>query len=231
MNPLSDVFLKARHTLQNVHRDFPEWHLGRPDYALWALDVDTREVSRAVALAARQLDGLLLDDYRRQPHVTLALSGFPTPAPAHADDYGPADFEAQRQALQALSLAPFEIDIGGLASFTSAPFLRVIDLDGGIERLHQALGGERPGGRYVPHVTVGLYSGAWPTAEVLPRLDALSALPPIRCRIERVSLMCYAATEIGGPLAILADHDLNSGRLVWRERPPFPAASGPDSTD
>ncbi len=229
MNPLSDAFIKADRTLQNVRRDFPEWHLGRPDYALWALDVDTREVSQAVAVAARHLDGLLLDGYHRQAHITLALGGFPTPTPIHADDYGPADFTAHLEALQALGLAPFEIDIGGLASFTSAPFLRVNDPDGGIGRLHEALGGERPEGRYIPHVTVGLYSGAWPTAAVLPRLDALAERPPVRCRIERVSLMRYAATEIGGTLATLADHDLSSGRLVWREKPPFSTATTSDT--
>jgi len=230
MKTLSDAFLKARSTLQNVRRDFPEWHLGRPAYALWALDVDTPAVSQAVAVAARHLDGLLLDGYHRQAHITLALGGFPTPTPTHPDDYGPADFEAHFEALQALGLAPFEIDIGGLASFTSAPFLHVSDPDGGIGRLHQALGGERPEGRYIPHVTVGLYSGAWPTAEVLPRLHTLAALPPVRCRIERVSLMRYAATEIGGPLVTLADHDLTSGRLRWREKSPFASAIASDTT-
>jgi 2'-5' RNA ligase len=228
MSLLSEAFLKAGHTLANVRRDFPEWHLGRPDYALWALDVDTQAVSQAVAVAAHHLDGLLLDGYRRQPHITLALGGFPTATPTHADDYGPAAFDAHLRALRSLGLAPFEIDIGGLASFTSAPFLSVGDPDGGIQRLHQALGGERPEGRYIPHVTVGLFSGAWPTAEVLPRLEALADLPPIRCRIERVSLMRYAATKIGGPLVRLADHDLSSGRLVWRETPPFPSAAGSD---
>ncbi len=230
MKTLSDAFLKARRTLQNVRRDFPEWHLGRPAYALWALDVDTPAVSQAVAVAARHLDGLLLDGYHRQAHITLALGGFPTPAPTHPDDYGPADFEAHVEALRAIELAPFEIDIGGLASFTSAPFLHVSDPDGGIGRLHQALGGERPEGRYIPHVTVGLYSGAWPTAEVLPRLHALAALPPVRCHIERVSLMRYAATEIGGPLATLAEHDLASGRLLWREKSPFSSAITSDTT-
>lgn len=168
---------------------------------------------------------------RRLPPATPhhpGPGGFPTATPTHADDYGPAAFDAHLRALQSLGLAPFEIDIGGLASFTSAPFLSVGDPDGGIQRLHQALGGERPEGRYIPHVTVGLFSGAWPTAEVLPRLEALADLPPIRCRIERVSLMRYAATEIGGPLARLADHDLSSGRLVWRETPPFPSAAGSD---
>lgn len=224
MHPSREAFLQAGRTLQNVRRDFPEWHLGRPHYALWAVDVDTPAVADAMAHAAAHLEGLLLDGYRRQAHITLALCGFPTPTPHHPDDYGPAGFDAHCRALQALAQAPFEIDIGAPASFTSAPFLHVGDPDGGIARLHRALGGDHPGGRYLPHVTVGLYSEAWPTDQVQQRLDAPAPRPALRCRVERVSLMHYAATEIGGPLTILADYELASGRLVWREKPPFPSA-------
>ena len=79
-NPIPDsvfehartAFAAAGQTLQNVRRDFPEWHRGRPRYALWALDVDVAPVREAVAGAASHLDGLLLDNYRRQPHITLA---------------------------------------------------------------------------------------------------------------------------------------------------------------
>lgn len=221
------AFRQAGHTLQNLRRDFPEWHLGRPRYALWALDVATPAVGRAVAGAAHHLAGLLLDGYTRQAHITLALGGFPTHLPSRPDDYGPASFDAHLRALQALAPAPFELDIGGLASFTSAPFLTVDDVHGGIRRLHQALGGMRPGDPYTPHVTVGLYAGEWPTAEVLPRLDSLTETPPVRCRIEHISLMSYAAAEIGGPLCTLADFHLTDGTLSWRGETLFPSPCAP----
>jgi len=224
LNPARTAFRQAGLTLRNQRRDFPEWHLGRPRYALWALDVATPPVDRAVARAARHLDGLLLDGYTRQPHITLALGGFPSLAATHPDDYGPAAFSAHLAALRARAPGPFEIHIGGLASFTSAPFLAVGDGQGGIRRLHQALGGMHPGGPYTPHVTVGLYGGEWPTAEVLARLDSLTQSSPVRCRIERVSLMSYGAAEIGGPLAILADFHLADGSLHWHGEALFPQA-------
>ena len=207
-----DIFAQARtafaaagHTIENVRRDFPEWHRGRPHYALWALDVDSAPLRAAMAAAGTHLDGLLLDDYRRQPHVTLALCGFPTNRPEHPDDFGPDALAAQLAALDACGLQAFELQIGRLASFTSAPFLAVHDVEGGIARLRQALGGEAHAahGPYTPHVTVGLYSGAWPTAEVLPRIDGFDAGPPLRLRIDHLSLMRYAAPDIGGPLETL----------------------------
>ncbi len=72
------AFAAAGQTLPNVRRDFPEWHRGRPRYALWALDVDIPAVRHAVAAAETHLAGRLLAGYRRQPHVTLGLCGFPT---------------------------------------------------------------------------------------------------------------------------------------------------------
>ena len=200
------AFAAAGHTIENVRRDFPEWHLGRPHYALWALDVDTAPVRHAMQAAGAHLDGLLLDGYRRQAHITLALCGFPCDTPQHADDFSPATLARQLDALEASGIGAFALHIGRLASFTSAPFLAVHDVDSGIARLRRALTGSaaEPGGTYTPHVTVGLYAGAWPTAEVLPRLDAFEAGPPLRCTIDGVSLMRYAAPDIGGPLETIS---------------------------
>ena len=181
---------------------------------------------RASVLAAQaHLADLLLPGYRRQPHVTLALCGFPTQAPRHPDDFGPADLDAQLAALQALDHEPFELEIGPLASFSSAPFLAVHDPQGGIARLRHALVAAsrqagQAGGPYTPHVTVGLYAGSWPTADIQRRLDDFPSVPALRCRIEGISLMHYAAPEIGGPLSTLADFHLAARRLSWRQGPP-----------
>lgn len=202
LNRARAAFASAGHTIENVRRDFPEWHRGRPHYALWALDVDTAPVRAAMAAAAEHLDGLLLGGYRRQAHITLALCGFPCDTPQHADDFGPAALARQLAALEASGIEPFTLHIGRLASFSSAPFLAVHDAGGGITQLRRALTGDAPDihGPYTPHVTVGLYAGAWPTAGLLPRLDSFEAGPPLHCSIEGVSLMRYAAPDIGGPL-------------------------------
>lgn len=219
-----DVFLRARAafaaagcTLRNERRDFPEWHLGRPRYALWALELEEAEVGPALAAARHGLAGLLLAGYCRQPHVTLGLCGFPTPVAVRDDDFGPEALAAQVAALSADAPGPFTLAVGRLGSFTSAPFLEVADVDGGIGVLRSVLaGGEAPGasGAYTPHLTVGLFAEAWPVAEVLGRMDAVAGGPPVVCRVARVSLLSYAAAEIGGPLQREASFDLVSRRLT-----------------
>lgn len=209
---------EGRHTLRNVRRDFPEWHLGRSPYVFWGLDVDFPEVRERVGRAGAHLFGLLLDGYCRQPHVTLDLCGFPSRQPEHPDDFGSEMVHTQSSALRAAGVPAFEIEVGGLASFSSAPFLKVRDFGGHVAALRECLaidGQHRLAGSYVPHVTVGLYADAWPTEEVAARLTDFVAGEPVRCRIERVSLMSYVPSEVGGHLSCLADFWIASGEMCW----------------
>ncbi|WP_168735306.1 2'-5' RNA ligase family protein [Pseudothauera rhizosphaerae] len=210
--------------VRNVRRDFAEWHRGRPRYALWALDVDVPALQQRMHAAQAHLDGLLLDGYRRQPHVTLSLCGFPSAEPRHADDFGAAALEAQLAALRAARPAPFEIGIGALDSFASAPYLTVNDTDGRIAALRACLAAgdlNRPDGRYTPHVTVGLYADAWPAEAVRPRLASFAPGAALRLRVGGIGLFGYAAADIGGPLARIADYDFASGMLRWHDALPF----------
>lgn len=201
-------------TLRNERRDFVEWHRGRRPYVLWALDLAAPEVARRVACARDPLADLLLAGYCRQPHVTLELCGFAGSPPLADDEFAPDYLAAQFAALAGAAPAPFAIAIGGLASFSSAPYLTVRDPAQGIAALRRCLavdGENRLNYDYVPHVTVGLYGDAWPVAEVLARLAASPAEPPVWCLVERVSLMSYEPSEIGGRLTCLASHSLGAG--------------------
>ena len=118
-NPVRQRFLASSHTLENVRRDFPEWHRGRAHYLLWAIDVDAVAVRERVAGASAHLADLLLDGYRRGPHVTLALCGFASAASENMrfDEVGVAYIEAQAAALRLARVPSFAIDIGALDSF------------------------------------------------------------------------------------------------------------------
>lgn len=222
MSPLSAAraaFLAAPNTLVNERRDFPEWHRGRPRYALWAVDLDIPSVRSAMDQAARHLEGLLLPGYCRQPHITLALGGFPTLTAALPDDYPATALKAHLNSLAGCRQGAFPIRVETLASFSSAPFLTVVDPEGGIARLRHALAGpaEPAGGPYLPHVTVGLYAGAWPTRTLQARLDAFIPGPPLAVQVESLSLMAYSAPDIGGPLETLARWHLGRNHLEWLE--------------
>ncbi len=217
---------EGSHTLPNVRGDFAEWHRGRAPYVFWALDVDCPEIRQLIAQAAGLLDGLLLEGYCRQPHITLELCGFPVAQSNDADEFSPAWLEGRCAALRGADLRPFTVTVGGWSSFASAPYLRVADPGQGIAALRRNLavdGVHRLFGDYVPHVTIGLYADAWPVERVLKGLAGLSDVPSCPCRIERVSLMAYQPDQIGGPLACLGHFSLDDQDMSWQTAWPFAA--------
>ncbi len=210
--------------MENVRRDFPEWHKGRARYLLWAIDVDRASVRAQVASASAHLLDLLLDDYRRQPHITLALCGFPASAPQYDDDVSLAQIEAQVAALRLAlpRLRPFAIDIGTLSSFSSAPFLHVAVAGDEIAALRACLvpamaNMNHQADDYTAHVTVGLYQAAFPCAPVGLRLAAFPAAPATRCIVDCIKLMSYAAVDIAGPLTTHAQYHFDSGAIEWHQ--------------
>jgi len=213
----------ADSTIGSERRDFVEWHRGRSPYVFWALDVDIPEVRNELSRVEHHLSGLLLNDYQRQPHVTLDLCGFPARLPNAPDEFSAVLLRDQLHRLRAAGLVEFELEIGGLSSFVSAPYLQVSETAGRLVSIRECLaenGINRLQGNYVPHCTVGLYVAAWPAGPVVERLRAYHGQSTIRYLARRISLMSYHPTEIAGPLALLGDYWLDSGRMAW-----YPAAA------
>jgi 2'-5' RNA ligase len=190
-------------TIPSERRDFPEWRRGRESYAVWVLRCDeSRAIQEKFTAAREHLNGYLLEPYRRQPHITVLVCGFLVEEHRYSDDVTRAELDAQLHALGEAGIGPFEIEIGGMNSFASAPFLEVRDPGGGIPHLRRVLShGAREfrTAPYRPHLTIGLYSDAFPSQEVLARLAGFSG-EPVRWVVERVTLATYRAETFAGKL-------------------------------
>jgi 2'-5' RNA ligase len=200
-------------TIPAEARDFTEWHHGRETYAVWILRLDDDAIREKFKAAREHLDGYLLEPYRRQPHITLFVCGFLVDASQYNDDFTHEQLQAQFRTLEKASIAPFEIEIGGLNSFASAPYLEVHDPEGGVPRLREVLSrGAREfrTAPYTPHLTVGLYSGAFPSEQVARRLAAFSG-EPTRWKVEDITLATYKAKEFAGELSYRRDLILGDG--------------------
>jgi 2'-5' RNA ligase len=217
-SPPSDSF-----TLCHVRRDFAEWHLGRQHYALWALQVDTAPVRQRVQGAQAHLAQYLLAGYQRQPHITVGLCGFPSATPRYNDDFGLDTLRTQLAALRRAPPGPFGIQVRGLDSFTSVPYLSVQADAGRLDALRLCLAKGHMNlapSHYTPHVTVGLYAGVWPLSALQAHFNHFTNSEALPLRIHGISLMSYAASEIGGPLQTLAGYDFESGALRWSSKLP-----------
>lgn len=208
--------MKEACTLPSEQRDFVEWHRGRPHYAVWAVALDDRAIDARLEQLRAALQPLLLPGYRRQPHITLQLCGFAVDPPLQADDFGPHHLQAHTDALTRLRLPAFELRIGGAFSFASAACLAVQDPSCSLPQLRAALSRAAANGDatpYVPHLTAGLYRGAWPMHEIQQRLRALQSLPEIAVPVTQLAWMCYDTAVVGGPLRTLQRFELHAGAL------------------
>ncbi len=199
-------------TLALEDRDYPQWHKGRLDYAVWLITADLAPVRERIAQVRAHLAPLLVPDNtppRRQPHITVFVCGFIAPTVVHDDDFTPTMRAAQRAALAAAAQGGFTLQIGGIDSFDSAVFLRVDDPQGGLAALRRALGQgmrEIRQSAYVPHLTVGLYRAAFDTRMVADCLASWRPQPPIALRVECLALARYQAQVLGGALETLELH-------------------------
>ncbi|WP_068829275.1 2'-5' RNA ligase family protein [Pseudomonas sp. BMS12] len=192
-----------RHSLVSAQRDYPEWHRGRPRYALWAIEVASPAILARLHSARELLGDWLHPAGQRQAHITLFVCGFPCQAAGHDDDIPLALLEAQRIALQRLHAERFELHIGGLDSFASAPFLRVEDPQGRLPALRQALAAVHPEIRqaaYLPHLTLGLYRRRISPEQWHARSAALRDCPALSLPVTALQLASYRAAELQGAL-------------------------------
>jgi 2'-5' RNA ligase len=214
--PQATDCLSAQLTIASRHGDFVDWRQGRSHYAVWAIDLDMAALRTSTAAIRAHLADYLLPGYQRQPHLTLAVCGFPSVAKQRTDDFDAAALAGQIAALEGLCQAPFALEIGAPASFTSAAYFAVNAANGVLSRLHQALNGPpAPACPFLPHLTFGLYRDCFSLQEVLMRLRDWPPLPPCSVAVNRLSLMVYQAAQIGGALQTLAEFDLTDQR--WHQ--------------
>ena len=207
-------FSAAGRTLPQEDRDYPEWHHGRTHYGVWLIDADVGAVRERISQAQAHLAPLLVH-HQRQPHITLFVCGFMADVVVHSDDFTPAMLAKQQAALHALQIKPFTLQIGAIDSFDSAVFLRVEDPSGGLAPLRQALGqGTREirQSAYVPHLTVGLYSGTFDTPMVAGQLQSFVLHTPIPLWVQSIHFARYEARVLGGPLQRCHTHALHTPR-------------------
>ena len=193
---------RNQETIPSPIRDYPEWHRGRRDYSVWIIELSGKELSKKVAAAREHLSDFLIKPYQRQPHITVYVCGFLADTPRYGDDYSGEQLEQHAHLLRAGAIKPFTVEIGGLSSFASAPFLEVADLEGGLRRVRALLsttGKEISRSTYTPHITVGLYSGVFPGSVVFERLSSFPK-DPCRLTVDRITFATYQAGEIGGAL-------------------------------
>lgn len=196
--------LKFTKTFGPLKDDFYEWHKNRPKYAVWVVEPNHHEFLIRYNWAQHHLSQYLIDDYLRKPHITISPCGFLMPEKNEIDDYSPDMVEQDIERILDFSLSSIEAEIKNiLISYAIAPGFEVLDVNGALQVLHDALSkndhfAENYG--YFPHVTVGLYNNEWPTDLIVKALQGFPIQENIALSFKRLKLVSYDPTVSGGTL-------------------------------
>lgn len=135
-------------------------------------------------------------------HITLQELGFIAANPQRPEEITEARVEEFVTAAGAAlaTAVPFDVRLGGVNSFQDAPFLDVHDR-GQCSRMHARLRElaavpTQPRYAYVPHMTVGHYTGETPTA---PLQEALAGLRDRRFGSFTVHEVEVVTLDVAGP--------------------------------
>lgn len=205
------MFLQAdTFVIPTLKQDYPEWHLGRPWFSLWYLDIENAELTAYCEKLKQQFSQLLFQPNVRQLHITLFVCGFWQQQPHYPDDFSPVQLHLQKQRLDELQLAPFHLTVQGINSFDSALFLEVQDHTQSLHKIRQAFAAQHQEIAplsYCPHITLGLYHQALPSQQILDLIAAIET-PSFELEVKSLSFGAYQANILQGPLQVLDRYSL-----------------------
>ncbi|AZP29503.1 MULTISPECIES: 2'-5' RNA ligase family protein [Acinetobacter] len=188
-------------------RDYPEWHLGRQNYALWYLEINDQKIVDYLDALRAHFSEFLIEPNHRQYHVTLFICGFLTnETKIYGDDFSFGEFVQQREILRKEDFAPFYLKIGSVDSFSSALFVEIGDTENILSQIRQKLGlvsNEIAALEYCPHITLGLYKKDYSSDLILHKISELPVQykhTEFDFKVEHLTFGYYQAQTLQGKL-------------------------------
>jgi 2'-5' RNA ligase len=202
-----ESFLSTAKTIPHCERDFAEWHRGASQYGFWAVLVDDPDWLALFEAACSHVRQFIHPGYRRAPHITVAACGL-----LSEGHFSPQLQKRQTTALTEAKMTPFFLETGPLDSFTSAPYITVEYPAGSLDQIRSILAAvseEDDPADYKPHITLGLYQGAFDTSRVANHLSRFRHLPTRSLQVNELSFCVYETRSIQGPFIVLERVALN----------------------
>ncbi|WP_144730526.1 2'-5' RNA ligase family protein [Acinetobacter oleivorans] len=188
-------------------RDYPEWHLGRQNYALWYLEINDQKLVDYLDALRAHFSEFLLEPNSRQYHITLFICGFLThETELYSDDFSLSELEQQREILRKENFSSFQLKIGSVDSFSSALFVQIQDTENILSQIRQKLGlvsNEIAALEYCPHITLGLYKKDYSSDLILHKISQLPVQykhAEFDLKIEHLTFGYYQAQTLQGKL-------------------------------
>ena len=194
-------FLLSPRTISCKDRDFLEWHNGISHYGFWAVVIDDPNWIELWKAAHTHIKQFIHPCYQRAPHITITACGL-----LDQNHFSTEQLKQQLKVLRETTIPPFNLRIGSLNSFTTAPCLMIEDSTETLKQIRDHLGmisKEDVPVQYQPHITLGFYRDVFNTVVVADHLAGFKYAPIKPMLVTELVFCVYETKEIQGQFRIM----------------------------
>ena len=190
-------------TIPTQTHDYPEWHLGREEYAVWYLEIHQPELLEYLTQLRAEFSEFLFQPNTRQFHITLFICGFFTQQdPVLNDDFSIKQLQQQLKCLKNENIETFQLTVGNIQSFESALFVDVLDCQNSLSKIRNLFSKthhEIAPLNYHPHITIGIYKEVFKSERIFAKIAAITP-QKFEISVEHLSFGLYKAKQLQGQL-------------------------------
>ena len=211
------MFLQAHQlTIPTEAHDYPEWHKGREDYALWYIEIEQPELIAYLNQLRQQFSNYLLRPNMRQFHITLFICGFlKQDCMQLNDDFSQDQFQQQVARLENIHFKRFKLSTGQIKSFDSALFIEILDTENSLSKIRNLFSSDHQeiaALEYCPHITLGLYQAAFTAEHIFNDISVLQQ-KTFEISIDHLTFGFYKAKILQGKLYPLYQHNFDQNSV------------------
>ena len=198
------MFLQSQEfTIPTEMHDYPEWHKGRENYALWYIEIHQPELIDYLNQFRQDFSNYLLQPNLRQFHITVFICGFlKQDFIQYDDDFSQAQFEQQITQLKNINFKTFKLSTGQVKSFDSALFVEILDTENSLSKIRKVFSSchqEIAALDYCPHITLGLYQATFESEQIFKEISAIRQ-KTFEISMDHLTFGLYKAKSLQGEL-------------------------------
>lgn len=187
-------------------RDFFEWHQGVKNYGFWAIEIQDQDCLATIKDCQRHIVDKVHPDYSRQPHITLVAAGL-----LSNNFFSQELLMQQVDKIKQLNFSKFPLYISSANSFTTCPYLSILDPENNLSILRDTLNSVSPEegyGDYTPHITLGFYNNHYKISDILTLISKANSTNK-KLIVTDIIFAEYKTKEIQGPYKVTHRIPLN----------------------
>lgn len=181
-------------------RDFFEWHQGVKNYGFWAIEIQDQDCLTRIKNHQQYIADKIHPGYSRQPHITLVAAGL-----LSNNFFSQKLLTQQVDKIQQLNFSKFPLYISNAKSFTTCPYLSILDPEDNLPILRDTLNSVSPEegyGDYTPHVTLGFYNNRYKISDILTLIPNTNSVNK-QFIINDIIFAQYKTKDIQGPYKVI----------------------------